>query len=188
MTDERPSSEERLPTCDQRLKVADRLQPRSRQRVVRWRNNGLASERVSENQAATGITFERTNSACQTPYNGTCISIITFQQSSCGFAGYFTNQVDPVTGYYTGELFIRVRPDWASYTASGQRRTLLHELQHYMGLDNYSSAGSCGTSNAVMRDDFNCAGAVSLTTLTINDYLPVLKTSYGSASRNACGW
>jgi hypothetical protein len=147
-----------------------------------------AISNLNTNQASTGVIFERTGTPCSTPYDGTCISIVTFTMPYCGWAGYNLGEVDPITGYYTGELFLRLQPTWNLYSPTGLLRTFVHELEHYMGLDNYTSAGSCGASDAVMRDNFDCGLTTPLTTLTINDYLPVLNTSYGGGPRNTCGW
>jgi hypothetical protein len=141
---------------------------------------------LNANQAATGVTFQRVGTPCPQPYSGRCVSveIDTDPNARCGRTS--GGSVDS-TGYYAGALRIYVRSDWEAYAPSGLRRTFVHELQHYMGLADYTSAGSCSTSDAA-RDDFQCKQTTTLTTLTINDYLPVLRTAYGPDARSTCGW
>lgn len=121
------------------------------------------------------------SSPCQ---NGpTCIDVITWQgQLTCGFAW---RNYSETTGLIQGNMQIRLRPDWATFSESGKRRTFAHELGHFLGLDNYSP-NACGVSDAIMNDQFDCAAASNTFAPTMNDYLPVDKTVYGGKPRVTC--
>lgn len=92
------------------------------------------------------------------------------------------------TGEHTGGLRLQISTSWASYSAAEQRRTLAHELEHFLGMDNLPGPG-CAQSAAVMQPDFACAtGSNPVSTLTATDYVPVASTGYGGHTKKACGF
>lgn len=74
-----------------------------------------------------------------------------------------------------------------NYSSDGLQRTFAHELGHFIGLANYNSA-ACDVSDAVMQDQFNCSSQSVMKAVTINDYLPVANSVYGTKSRKSCGF
>lgn len=132
--------------------------------------------------SSTGIEFERVSSSCGG--GPSCISVTTAQQSSCGYA---YKEWD-ATGLITGNASLRIRDDWATlYSAQGLQRMFVHELGHFVGMDN-SNPAACGISDVVMQDQFDCTAASVMHTASINDYLPVTNTAYGGMPKTTCGF
>jgi len=89
----------------------------------------------------------------------------------------------------TGGLGVKLRSNWATtFSGHGLRRTLIHEITHYLGLGNYTNTPQCTSSTAAMNDSFACEFETTMDDFTINDYLPVTKTVYGTSPRTSCGF
>jgi hypothetical protein len=143
-----------------------------------------AIQNWNDNLTGTGMNFERTGTDCGT--GPRCIKVVPASISSCGFAAWSS---DPKTGLLTGHLQIQLHPDWATFSAASLRRTFVHEIGHFLGLDNYGPASGCGVDDAMMRDDFVCGPSSSPgVSLTGSDALPAAKSTYGGGPKTACGW
>jgi hypothetical protein len=134
---------------------------------------------------ATGVQYEKVTSDCGTGPH--CIRIETATIGSCGFSAWDTPGADGImSGGLKLQLHTASLPSW---TSAEKTRTLLHELGHFVGVSNYGSSPACAVNDAMMQPDFECnAGSTPSTTLSINDYLPVVNTVYGGKSKKACGF
>ena len=87
-------------------------------------------------------------------------------------------------------MILTIRTDWAKlpYSATGLQRTFVHELGHFLGLDNCST--SCGVSDAAMQDEFVCNQTTPavMADVTINDSIPVTNSTYGGNTTLSCGF
>ena len=86
------------------------------------------------------------------------------------------------SGFFDEPVTITLDDTWPTWTYAGRLRTLLQEFGHALGLGNNSACTA-----AIMNDNFSCTGSPS-TTLTMTDYLPVEKTTYGDGSMKTCGF
>jgi hypothetical protein len=133
----------------------------------------------------TGVVFERTGTDCGSGPH--CIRVAVGPISSCGFASW--DPPDPNTGLWTGGLLVELHSSWSTFSPASLRRTFVHELGHFLGLDNYTSATGCGVDDAIMRDDFVCGPTASPgVAITGGDALPVVKSTYGGGTKTTCGW
>lgn len=69
-------------------------------------------------------------------------------------------------------------------TSAGNRRTLMHELGHLLGLADYPS---CSDYEPSMYSPIACKGSTPAA-VTVSDYLPALRTVYGGGNPAVCGW
>jgi hypothetical protein len=81
---------------------------------------------------------------------------------------------------------ITLNSSWAGFTAEGLRRTLMHEIGHLLGLEDYATP--CNVSDAIMQPGFTCTDSGIMNAITINDRLPVAKSTYGGGTRLICGF
>jgi hypothetical protein len=133
---------------------------------------------------ATGVQYLKVAEDCGTGPD--CIKPEPVTFGSCGFSVWDT---PPSSGIIPGGLRIQVLASMTNWTSAEKTRTLMHELGHFLGLRNYASAPNCGASDAMMQPDFSCnTQSTPATTLSINDYLPVVNTVYGGKSKKACGF
>jgi len=131
----------------------------------------------------TGITFSRVSSSCGSGAH--CIEVAPASLGTCGMASWGTP--DPTTGAHTGGLLLQVHSTWSTFSADSLQRTFAHELGHFLGLHNYTSA--CGSNDAAMQDTFVCSPtSAPLKTATINDYLPVGNSTYGGGPTVSCAF
>jgi hypothetical protein len=132
-----------------------------------------------------GLTFDVVTESCGDGDNCIPVSVDATLGTLCGNSGdVFTNS----SGEILGGMSLTLNSNWQSYSADGMRRTLVHEIGHYLGLGNYN-ASACSVSDAVMQDTFNCVFTGAVYQPTIDDYLPIQKTNYGPlGSRRVCGF
>jgi hypothetical protein len=129
----------------------------------------------------TGVHLE----VVRTPCSSNCIEVqVDPSLRFCGFA--HKTVVDPATGVVTAGL-ISLRPEWVSYSPDGLQRTLVHEVGHFLGLDNYNAA-ACGVADAAMQDQFNCADPTVMHEPTFSDTRPVENSTYGGKPKVSCGF
>lgn len=115
-----------------------------------------------------------------------CIPIAVDPQiDTCGAV---TGADTDTSGAITGGAQIMLHQEWATFDATVLRRTFIHEIGHYLGLDNYLDDSVCTTTTAAMNDKYDCPGPSTMDDVTIDDYLPVTKTVYGAAPRTTCGF
>ena len=126
------------------------------------------------------MQFERVGTSCGA--GPSCITVTSPLQADCGFA---YKEFD-ANGVLTGNLQLRLRPDWSDFSPDGLQRTFVHELGHFLGLDD--SSPSCGSSDASMQPEYDCAAPTVMHDVTINDYLPVQDSSYGGQPKVSCGF
>jgi hypothetical protein len=134
---------------------------------------------------ATGIQYEKVTADCGAgPY---CIKIETASLGTgCGFSAW---DPPPPSGILSGGLKLQLHNDYWTWSSAGRARTLVHELGHFVGLDDYSPAPACAVSDAMMQPDFACGyGSTPASTLTISDYLPAVNTVYNGKSKKSCGF
>ena len=86
-------------------------------------------------------------------------------------------------------MILTLRTDWAElpYSATGLQRTFVHELGHFLGLDNYST--SCSVWDAAMQDQFVCtqSNPAVMDDVTINDSIPVTNSTSGGNTTLVAG-
>jgi hypothetical protein len=104
-------------------------------------------------------------------------------QEDCGFASGTWNDA----GVRTGNTQLRLRTDWDTYSSDGLQRTFVHELGHFLGLDNFDET-ACAVSEAAMQDEFDCGAPSVMDGVTINDSLPVVNSTYGGGPKVSCGF
>lgn len=146
---------------------------------------GQAIQSWNDVLAGTGVIYEKTGTDCGT--GPQCVKVAVGQLQSCGFASW--DPPNSSTGAFTGGLLLELHSGWSAFSAASLRRTFVHELGHFLGLDNYTTATGCGVDDAVMRSDFACGPTASPgTSVTASDYLPVVKSTYGGGTKTTCGW
>jgi hypothetical protein len=73
------------------------------------------------------------------------------------------------------------------YSAQGLERPFVHELGHFVGLNDYDAA-ACGVSDAAMQDQLYCRVATVMNNPTFSDTRPVVNTTYGGGTTTTCGF
>jgi hypothetical protein len=119
--------------------------------------------------STTGLELERVTASCGS--GPRCISTVTTTSlGSCGYASW-SGTPDTITGEHTGGMSLELDGSWPTWNADSLKRTLIHELIHFMGLDNYTSA--CGINAAMIQPDFTCSSsATSAYTMTVMTTCP----------------
>src|SRR5262249_40884016 len=121
----------------------------------------------------SSVQFEITGEDCGT--GASCIAIsVDENQTSCGYS----NANRDSGGNVTGSATMKLKFTWYLWDSDEARRTFMHELGHFLGLDD-SNADACLVTDAIMQDMFSCTGTTNpLHTLTTNDSAPVGKSVY----------
>jgi len=98
--------------------------------------------------AGTGVMIVPTQVDCSGSSN--CIVVQTDSAlAPCGYAN--PTIIDPQTGVISAGT-IAVRTDWYSrYSSEGLERTFVHELGHFLGLQNYDKRPKCPIDDAAER-------------------------------------
>jgi len=140
----------------------------------------------NSNVSGTGIVFERVSTSCGT--GPACITVEAV--SSLGSCGYGPPAYTDSNGFLIGSLSLEIDSSWSAWSAASLRRTFAHELGHRLGLADYDGNACDATGNSsIMQPNFVCSSTAAPTAaLSVNDYLPINKTTYGTASRVTCGF
>jgi hypothetical protein len=136
----------------------------------------------------SGITLTRNlNSPCTT--GGNCIN---FNEGSipAGACAEYTKFPDPDTGINVQPAKITFPTDAAGRTPSRLQRSVLHELGHLLGLNDQPNVSGCGINDSVMVTAALDCNAQSgfISTPTLNDSVPINKTSFGNGPKISCGF
>jgi len=130
---------------------------------------------------------------CPAGAGGAC-AVVDPTYSGAGCAGFQGGASDPATGEYTSPSSIRLWSDWASATASRNRRRMAHELGHFFGLRNQDVG--CTEDSSLMAtspviDGCNDGSSPPITAAlgpTPGDMAKLGVSPYGNFNRKLCGW
>ena len=131
----------------------------------------------------TDVQFEIVRSSCGT--GPACIQVGTAANvTGCGSSSFNIG----LLGVASGNIVLNLATDWNTpnvWTTSGLKRTLLHELTHFLGL---TDAPACMAYEPAMYKQFDCRSGLASTSLQPSDYLPILKSIYGPGAKTTCGF
>jgi hypothetical protein len=137
----------------------------------------------------TGVIPTVTNTDCGS--GATCVRV---EEADLGndpagnpICAQKSGNYDTATGYYSSQIKIRIDDSWTAAGAARLERTFAHELGHLLGLDE----SLCGGPDSVMRGGvYSCTDTSTSVPNdpTMNDSLPVNKTSYGGGPKTSCGF
>lgn len=128
-----------------------------------------------------GVSFQRVTAPCGT--GGDCINVVQGAVTS-GCAEREFGGGGP-GGVQTAPGTIRLPPGWINATEQRLRRTIGHELGHFLGLDH----NTCGQSTSIMAPAGSCTSEIGMTvTPTANDIWPVRDGVYGAQVRKMCNF
>jgi hypothetical protein len=123
-----------------------------------------------------------------------CVQISEDILSSCGFANATFNAG---TSVITGNAQVVLHATWKAWSQTSLKRTLIHELGHLRGLDNYDPSSRtppdtgplCAINDAAMQDQFTCGpGETPMDNVTPSDALPAQSSVYNGKTRTYCGF
>ncbi len=132
---------------------------------------------------ALGLRFERTDAPC-VAVGGACLNVVEGPVKPDACAAQQFGALDD-SGVQLAPGTITVGPTWTSASEERRRRTIGHELGHFLGLNH----NLCDESKSIMAVPTSCTSAAGMTTTpTANDIWPVRDSVYGDKGRKTCNF
>lgn len=92
------------------------------------------------------------------------------------------------SGEFVSNMNLKMCEGWEGTSESRLRRTFAHELGHFLGMDDSTTA--CAGQESVMKVGVYACDTTSVVpdSPTLSDSLPVTSTVYGDGPRTGCGF